>query len=518
MKNSNLQLLVEDTIQHLAAKGKNLLKDTEAREIMESQTAFDEMIAQLSEGLTGQDAEDFATFAESSRTEFLNEGAVNANLYAFAPLQMTLIRSVLPRLIARKLANQEVMKTPADKFGIFKSYLIDAAGNRVSVSDITADTTINTGYRTDAIDISAALVDHDLFALLSVGDQAIEVKEIDRILTVTEVSMTVNDAGDLNPEAKVVPVNFTFQEDGLLATQVSATHSGGHVTTETIFAQVNYIDGTISLSTTLAAATEMKLKWRLTSEHNNANTYEMEVEYIKDNVEVDSGRVINMSIPFNYLQDVEALFSVNGLSQATSMLGDSQLILEDREILNFTRDTTDGVAERTLTWDYAYDAATSGISRADHNLELVEKIHYSLAMSDNNTQFVNTDEINILCNPIDAAKISSNNLVNKGTFEGGVVAGQMNPNYKVGQMVTPNGTINFISTRQIGKGGMYVVPKSSNKNERVITHYTYSNILFANSEIRNSKDSLVKNMCALKRDTTKSYNPQSIIKLTIENA
>lgn len=490
-KNNELQLLVEDTVSHMTTKGKNLLNSEDAKSILTSDAAFEEMMSSLSEGLSAADQADFELFGQNSRTEFLSEGALNANLYAFAPLQMTLIRSVLPRLIGRKVLNHEILKTPSEKYGVFKSYLVDHLGNRVETSKVTADTVFSNGYKTTA-HAALPLDDYDLFSELTAPEQAIVVKEIDRKITLTEVTMSVLDVGSANAEVVVAAASAEFQEDGLLALRVSAAHSDTTVTTDTIYAQVDYVAGTISLTSTNGAVTAVKLKWRITNEHNNANTFEVEVEYTKDQVEVDSGRVINMALPYNYLQDVEALFSISGLSQATSMMADAQLVLEDRDIITEVKDSTDGVTARTLTWDYAYDAATSGISRHDHNLELLEKIHYALAMSDDNTQFNNIEEVNIMCNPVDAAKVSSSALVNKGSYEGSIVNGQMNPNYKVGQMVTPNGTVNLISARGIAKGGMYILPKSANRDERIITNYDYSNVLFANNEIRNSKDSLVR--------------------------
>lgn len=519
MENKDLNLLVEDTVSHLVSKGKNMLNAADARMIMESDAAFSELMSSLSEGLETEDAADFATFGQNSREMFLSEGALNANLYAFAPLQMTLIRSVMPRLIGRKVINHEVMKTPSEKYGIFKSYLVDHTGSRVEIAKMDSDSALSGGYLTTTLDTSAGAINaQDLFTELTTAEQALDPKEIDRKITLVETTMEVLDNGSLNPESVVASANASFQEDGLLAIQITAAHSDTTVTTDTIFAQVDYIAGTISVSSTEGNVQSIKVKWRITNEHNNANTYEMEVEYEKDIVEVDSGRVLNMALPYNYLEDVQALFSISGLSQATSMMADAQLMLEDRDIIDEVKDAVDGVSAQTLTWDYAYDAATAGISRQDHNLELVEKIHYALAMSDNTTQFNNVQEINIMCNPVDAAKVSSTALVNKGTYEGGVVNGQLNTNYKVGQMITPNGTVNLISTRQVTKGGMYIVPKSSNRDERIITQYSYSNVVFANNELRNSKDTLVRNMSSLRRSTLRAYNPQAITKLAITNA
>lgn len=518
--NKDLNLLVEDTVQHLVAKGKNMLNADDSKSIMTSDSAFGELITSLAEGLSAEDAADFELFGQNSREQFLKEGAMNANIYAFAPLQMTLIRSVLPRLIGRKVVNHEILKTPSEKYGVFKSYLIDHVGNRVEVAKIDSDSTLSNGYKTTTLDTSSAINNQDLFAELTTAEQAIDIKEIDRKVSVVEVTTTkyTTSAEDTPNGTNVAAASYEFQEDGVLAVVVSSVNDDASVTTDTIFAQVNYIDGTISITSSAGHVTAVKLKWRITNEHNNANTYEMEVEYEKDMVEVDSGKVINMALPYNYLEDVQALFSISGLAQATSMMADAQLVLEDRDIIEEVKDAVDGVAEQTLTWDYAYDAATAGISRMDHNLELIEKIHYALAMSDDKTQFNNVQEINIMCNPMDAAKVSSNALVNKGTYEGGVVNGQLNSNYKVGQMITPNGTVNLVSSRQIAKGGMYIVPKSANRDERIISNYSYSNVVFANNELRNSKDTLVRNMASLKRSVLKTYNGQAITKLAITNA
>ena len=506
--------LLSESIQTMASKGKNLLKIEDAKDVLTSDSSFNYYLQSLSEGLDGQTATDFMLLAENSRQEFLRESVANASLYSFASLQMGLIRSVMPRLIGRRLVNHEILKTPSERIGVLKTYLTDPAGNRIELSKIQADSTISEGYKTYST-ASLPVSGVDLFATLTSAEQAASPKEIDRKVTVTETTMTVLDTGGINGESVVATVSIPFAEDGSLAIVVTGTHTDGTVNTDTLFGKVDFMAGTISLAVDTGILDGAKVSWRVTNEHNNVNVWDVDVEYKKETIEVDSGRVINMSLPYSYLQDVDAFFSIDGMAQATKTLADAQLILEDREIITGIRAAVDGVAANTQTWDYALPA--TGISRADHNLELLEKVNYGLANSDAITQFNSISEYNIMGNPVDVAKISSTALINAGTYQGAIVNGQMNAGYRTSQLVTPSGTVNVLSSRQVPQGALYIVPKSSNIDERVMTQFSYSNILITNNTLRNATDPLIKNIASMKRDVLKEFNPQAIQKIIIEN-
>jgi hypothetical protein len=202
------------------------------------------------------------------------------------------------------------------------------------------------------------------------------------------------------------------------------------------------------------------------------------------------------------------------MSKAVEQIAAAINVLDDKNILKLVKDSVSGVSARTKSFDYALPA--TGISRAEHNKGLLEAINGAIAISDNNTQFRTITEYNIACNGVDAAVITSPVLLQDSKLSNvTVTSGTIN--YTATPMVSPLGAINILSSKLVKKGALFIVPKGSAKEERVIGKYKYSSIIYKNNEYRSANNPNIRNIACKHREKVKVHEKEAITSVTIVN-
>ena len=513
---SEIQLLVEGTQESMSDKGFDIM--TESKEIFSNDEAFDLMLDSLSEGLDEGDVDSFRLLAKNTRDEFLIESNTSASLNAFAPMQMTLLRSIHSRLLARASITSKTMSTPAEQFGWLKSYIRDAAGNRVETVDIDGSY-----LQGDDLAQSIAAVPfaaRDLFAGATVPVDKASKATVDRNAVITSVTVIAVDDGGINPVDIVVAVNLKPDTNGLIYGTVAAVHTGGDATDNgvTIIGKLDREAGTLDLAFTTNGAAGATVKdvvfaGRVSFE-SNQTLISIENEYIKDMIEASDGELVHSSLPYTYLKDTKALFNVDAMGQAVNTLGSVFSHITDIRILN---DLYQAVDDNSVDHNFAWDATpvAGSISRIDHNLELVERINRAIAFSDQNTQFSGNITFTILANSVDAGIVSSTNITS-GVFSGKIAQGGVIKNYTAGELNTSNGTARILSSKLVRSGEMLIVPKSDLDNEVVYGQFDYSQVMLGSAQgYTNPDQPAVTSIAMLNRDTRKSFRTNGITKITV---
>ncbi len=174
------EMLFEDARVGMEKKGLNVMSDM--GKIMADQDKYAYYLDSLAEGLDLTQAEHFKILAENSRREFLFEANTSASLNAFAPLQPTLLRCIIPRLVTQNAINYNPMNTPVSQFGWLKPFITRPDGTKVSACD-TLSTKNFYGEKVSK-DIAVPAVDNQI---------APAGKILDRIYKITSVSGTLAD-------------------------------------------------------------------------------------------------------------------------------------------------------------------------------------------------------------------------------------------------------------------------------------------------------------------------------------
>ena len=521
-----IQRLLSNIQESLSDAGLDYMK--ESREVFADADAFDILVEGLLDGLEEGEAEGFRTLAENSRREFLIEANTSASLNAFAPMQMLLLRTIYPRLIASRAVETRTMKAPVEIFGWLKSYIRNASGDRVEVSQIDGDFT-------KGVDLSDTLTSnvsaHDLFDDHTGGAIARPLAAngtkvgttVDRNFKVVSISATVEDTTGANGETVTVDLNLKPTVDGALFAVVDMVHPDdadaawkvtvlGNLNRETgkLDLIVSEVAGADAASSTFALGA-IKISAHASFEDNNT-VLAIENEYKKDVIEVGDGEIIHSSIPYSYLKDMEALWNMDAMAEATAVIGGTFAQVSDVRVLNDLKEALEeNPVENTVTWNSSYNSGgATAISRIDYNLELLERINMAIAICDEATQFNGNVSFTILANPVDAAHISATNI-STGLFSGSIAKGGTVRNYVEGGLTTANGTATVLSSKLVGKGLMLVVPRSDSENELVYAKFDYSQIMLGHGQgYANPDNPYVTNVAMLNRCTRRGFRTHGI--------
>jgi len=464
-------------------------------------------------GLTESEKVGFVQYALNSAEDFLSEATMSQDIQPFAALQLILLKEIYARQIGRRLVNTEILSTPEETTGTFHTVMTDAAGNEHQLNKIDSSSAIDSGWKQEVMNVPFA--DENFFDpanhTLTAEEQAVQNKSLDIATGVVAVEMEHFDNTGASAGNKIVNVEVTFGEDEGFVRKVQATHIDGTITEDRIFGTIDYRNGKMSIQTEKGFTKKVTLRWRLSNSFAEINTYELELKYEKTRISVDDGDLYNVGIPLNYLQDVKAFFNIDGMSQAVQQIASAINIIDDRNILNTVKNAVVGDATRTSTFDYV---RATGITRVEHNKELLEAINRSIAISDDNTQFKTVSEYNIACNPVDAAKVTSPILIDHPNMSNtSITSGALS--YRAVPMASPQGTINLLSTKQMTRGEMIVVPKSSAKEERIVSKFKYSSVVYQNNEYKTKKNANIRNVVARHREKITVFEGQAITMVEI---
>lgn len=525
MAKSDIQMLIENTNNSMKERGFDLM--TEAKEIMSDADAFSYYADCLSEGIDESVLDDFKLLMENSREEFLMESNTAASLNAFAPLQMTLLRSIYPRLLARKAVTNRTLETPAEQFGWLSTSITDPSG--AVNNTINVDPTMLKGKSLDQT-ITIPAVARDMFANATVPVTRTPYATVDRFYGVVNTATVVAvDAGGINPMTITVQlgtnvnrVNTNLQGlfpdiNGQIFDQFTATHTDGTVNNYTLIGKLDreacliWLDAHAAL--TGSSVTSVDYVGRVSYETNNTILTIQNV-YKKDIIEVHDGELISSSVPVTYLKDAKALFNVDSMAQIVSTLGTIFSQVTDLRILGDLYSFVDSDPARTLMYD---TTPRTSLTRVEQNIEIIERINKAIAICDNLTQFNGNLSFAVLVNPVDAGIISSINITG-GTFVGGVSRGGVVRNYAEMGIETANGIATILSSKLVNSGELLVVPMSDDPNEIVYGQFDYSRILLGSAQgYLNPETPQITNVAMMNRDTRKPFRTYGITKIVIQN-
>lgn len=502
----NIQRLMASVHETLTESGLNYM--TETKEVLTDDFAFGQLVESLCEGLSEEEAVGFTQLAENSRNEFLVEANTSASLNAFAPMQMMLLRTIYPRLIASRAVETRTMDAPVEIFGWLKSFIRDHNGNRTDVSEIDSEFT-------KGIDLSQTVTlpaqGLSLFDAVPNSKHTDYNTAVDRNIRIESAIVNVNGEAVTVEKLQAKPTI-----DGAFYVTFEAENTAGDTVDVVLVGNVNREKGILDLTSLVngtGSVTSVNIKAR-TSQEDNQTVLSIENEYVKDTIEVGDGEIIHSSIPFSYLKDMQALWNMDAMAEATAVIGSTFSQVSDLRVLGDLYDIVEDLPENHVSWDPDFDPQ-KGISRIDHNLGLLERINHAVAICDEKTQFSGNVTFTILANPVDAAYVSSTNITN-GIFNGKIAQGGVVRNYTEGSMTTTNGAATVLSSKLVRRGAMLIVPRSDVENELVYSKFDYSQVVLSHAQgYVNPDNPMVTNVAMLNRETRRGFRTHGVTQVTI---
>jgi len=286
------------------------------KQVLVDDVAFNTYVTGLAESIENKkDREQFTMLAENTRVNLLENSMFQINPYE--TLTLPILRVFYPKLIAKELITVSPMDKPETIKAFLKATFSPSNSSTkypspVTGQDISSGPVVGTP-------VSASLpVPSDAYDVLNVAGVTSDEAHLERDFEITAVS----DDGTAWTEVSIVPA-----VEGHFSSSVTVNS-----TSDVISGKVDYLNGTVDVSSTTGTVTFIKYKVTFSLEENKINpSVQLSVDkvrlYAKD-------RQISANWTINMEQDMRALFDLSMQAEIVNVLGQQIALDIDREIVN----------------------------------------------------------------------------------------------------------------------------------------------------------------------------------------
>jgi len=354
------------------------------RHILVDDVAFGAYVAGLAESITDKkDRAAFTQLAENTRLNLLENSMFQINPYE--TLTLPILRVFYPKLVAK----EAVTVSPMDKPESVKAFIKATFSPSNSASNYNAPVTtpdISQGAAVGTPVSASMAVPSTNYDVLNVISLTSTQAHLERDFEITGVSAD----GTAWTDVSIVPaVEGHFSQ--------SVTVGGA---ADVVSGKVDYLLGTVSISSTTATVTFARFQVTTSLEENRINpSVTLNVDkirlYARD-------RQITANWTINMEQDMRALFDVSMQAEIVNVLGQQIALDIDRELINalLTANTRLNASSHTGSFNYTPPTTyTWGVKYWHENIITELNRLSGQIYTDTNMEAGNT----ILANPLDVA-------------------------------------------------------------------------------------------------------------------
>lgn len=292
-------------------------KPGNTKQILVDDAAFETYITGLAESIESKkDRKVFVQLAENTRVSLLENSMFQINPYEV--LVLPVLRVFYPKLVAKEL----VTLSPMDKPESIKAFItadftpsssVTKYAAPVTSKDISQGPSIGTPI---AATVTVPQASYDILALIGGGLTSADA-HLERDFEITAVT-----DGTTEVAVSIVPA-----VEGHFSSSVT-TPTG----TDVISGMVDYLNGTLAISSATGVVTQVKYSVTCSLEENKVNP---KVTLSVDKVRLYArDRQISANWTINMEQDMRALFDVSMQAEIVNILGQQIALDIDREIID----------------------------------------------------------------------------------------------------------------------------------------------------------------------------------------
>jgi len=368
-KTTNLGQTKQDGFSQVLSEAKALFDEQHInilgegyQEILADTGLFEEYKAAMLKGVDADEMDAMDQLIDNSRMTTLQESI--SGITPISSLSVPTIRKLWPRMAMKNAIPTEVVKLPKFSVSYLLPYII-----KNGVRHYLPEAIMDGGSAADLVEGQGLwndwvfLADHDYgsgvvdgaakgFALLdtlpggavasaAVGDS------VDPDFFVTDVmivcSHTTGGDPDENVEINQLRVGTGLNGDIFYA--CSAYHSsdldgngdpvaGATPTTDNLFGKLDRIAGTLTLASSAGKVIRVKIKGRLSSEFN-MHTESVSFDIQTRDITIGTGVHLNAPLPIEFLQDVMAMYNIDGAAKVVDIMTNTLALKLDHELKDF---------------------------------------------------------------------------------------------------------------------------------------------------------------------------------------
>jgi len=495
--NKSYDAVLTETSDFFKAQGINIL-GRGYEEIASNPALFEAYVEQLTDGIENADtAASMAQLMENANVSILTEGSVTG-IAPISSLSAPVIRKLWPKFGLKEALDQEVVKTPRFSVSYTAPYMQKGDGEKLyltrgllphaengAIGELPG--ALSKEY-TAAVEVvlaegSAQVIDFsdDPHVRIANTPSAAKLQPLDELVFVSVEHGTVA-AGEGEGAADV----FTKVGDVAIAKRLNVY--GGQV----YAFRSGAVDGQLVVNfdgknrkVTLAAigaAVKVVVKAGVSSEYNE-ESWDVSFDIQRQDIDIPTGQHLNASLPVEYLNDVKALYQIDGTKETVDLMTNIFAQKLDLEVVRFVQDalanrprneaymdgTYGGAGEYTLVFD-CKPAAGFSRGQKEWREELKLQIDH-LAQKIKNETFLQIGTFNIVANPLDAMLLSNVDWQFRGGQTGGIDG--VTVDYSIGTFVGSN-TYKVIASTNVPAGVMYILFLPTGKTQMTYKYYPYT--------------------------------------------
>lgn len=492
MNERKFDAVLNETFDQFRAQGLNILGEG-YREIATNAGLLESYVENLTEGASANDAAQMAALMENANTQLLIESSVTG-IAPIASLSMPVIRKLWPKFALKEALKTEVAKTPRFVVAYTKPYLF------------RGEEKIYLPYREDITDGESNLASRkgkgyiyaDILALDAGSAITVDFNEaLAGVYTLkdgTGAALTTPLVATTNSLVKKQPLttDFVVEVDGkrhkldVTGSVVIPVGAGAQLIVKVDFAEGKALVASIGRKFEyVAAADDTPAKDVLVlradvSQEFNETSYSLGLEIARLDIDIPVGTHINAPLTVETLNDLLALYQIDGTKEVTEVMTNYLAQELDLEILDFLAESfynQPGVhefagypesAEYSLSFDLLPAVGFAGSPKAWRE-ELKPQIDY-LASKIKKQTYLKSGTFVIVCDPLDANVLTNVDWTFRGGQGGGVDG--VDVDYSVGTYVGTH-TYKVIASPNVPQGTMFVLFLPSSDNQMTYKYYPY---------------------------------------------
>jgi hypothetical protein len=486
MKNLNeksYSQVLSEANDFFQAQGISIIGDG-YREVATNASLFETYVDCLVEGVSADHAATMSQLMTNSNNNILRESSMTG-IQPVASLSMPVIRKLWPKFALKDALKTEVPKSPRFVVSYTRPYMQKGDGEKVYLpkglvnengTDLTDAGLKNiTAKHTVAVKAgSAVVVDFefddegsvDPAVVISNTPSAAKKQPLDRL-----VILGVNEAPTFKPTASL-DINGTAMHDIVIdgaAGQLIVKFAGADRKATLAFI----------CSNTEATAT-VELYAEVSTEYNE-DSYSVYLDVARRDIDIPTGQHINAPLPTEYLNDLMALYQIDGTKTIVDVMTNLFSMKLDYDVLNFIERSFHNqpgfkefadyapASEYEVTFDCKPAAGFAGSPKAWR--EEIKPLIDFVSQKIKNATYLNAGKFTIVGNPIDVQLLANVDW----SFRGGQGTNMdgVDVDYSIGTYVGAN-AYEVIASVNVPAGAMYVIFTPSTETQMTYKYYPYS--------------------------------------------
>jgi hypothetical protein len=525
MKNLNQKdynSVLLETNDFFKSQGINIIGEG-YKEIATNQQLFESYVEALTEGVSADHEVALSQLMQNTNAGILRESSLSG-IAPIASLSMPVIRKLWPKFALKDALKTEVAKTPRFVVSYMKPYMFkgeeklflprglgytDSTGNLGSIKDtyvtVVADvaassaTNLDLGLANGGVGSTVAVTGHALVSGSGITGSNTKRQSLDSELRVTSLAITNTADPAVTVYVKVPTHKIDVTGSIFLSfpagtptftTAALTTPSVGNVTVSgQLLVRANLQAGTVlvapvafalSAGTIAATGLEVSLRAGVSTEFNETG-WSVGFDVGRLDIDVPTGQHINAPLPIEALNDMMALYQIDGTKETVDLMTNVFAQRLDIEVLEFIENSFNnqpgvsefsdypGASQYGFTFDVRPAAGFAGSPKAWRE-ELKPQIDF-LAQRIKNQTYLQSGIFTIVGNPLDVQLLTNVDW----QFRGGQGASMdgVDVDYSIGTYVGAN-AFRVIASVNVPAGAMYIVFTPNSETQMTYKYFPYT--------------------------------------------